>query len=425
MITISKAVDYNPSTISVDPFWNLGDEPELRIHRIHAYPAKFPAFITSKALQYARRRRIKPLLIADIFCGCGTVAFEAKRNNIPFWGCDINPIATLIAKAKSNNYQTWRLIDYLDKIEREYKDGRHDVRPYQLANDRIRYWFDRKSYNSLVRLRQSINAVVPISSKYHTFFLVAFSNILKPASRWLTKSIKPQIDPKKESINILEAFRRQCQFAILSYEESDVAHQSTIAIKTANILSRTLKKPEVDMIITSPPYVTSYEYADLHQLSALWLDCADDYRDLRAGSIGSHHNDSDFEQDLKRLNVSGSEIVAAIKIIDPSKARAVARYFVDMQRVSVEAFSMLKQKGIALFVIGNTRYSGVRVDNARHLIESLINAGFSEVRIAKRKISKKILTPFRNPKGRFTADGRGRKVYNEEYIIVGNKNKDM
>lgn len=423
MIKIAKDLNYESDAIPVDPFWNLGDERELRIHRIHAYPAKFPAFITTKALQYAHTQRLKTKLIADIFCGCGTVAFEAKRNKIPFWGCDINPVATLIAKAKSSDYQTWRLFDYFDKIEDEFRHKRHKIQPYVSANERIRYWYDQHSYRSLALLHESIDSVITPGSKYHTFFLVAFSNILKPSSRWLTKSIKPQLDPNKERIDILEAFRSQCQFAILSYEESGVGHKTRVAIKRANFLSPKLRKPQVDMIITSPPYVTSYEYADLHQLSALWLNHTNDYRDLRTGSIGTHHNNSDFSRDFERLNGSGQKIVASLKTVDYSKARAVARYFVDMQQVAAEAYSMLNQNGIALFVIGNTSYSGVRIDNARHLVESLFDAGFSKVNITKRKISKKILTPFRNPKGRFTTDGRGRKVYSEEYIIVAKKHE--
>ncbi|MDR0932038.1 MAG: hypothetical protein LBM70_03350 [Victivallales bacterium] len=46
------------------------------MHRIHAYPAKFPAFITTKAISYALENGLAPKRIADIFCGCGTVAFE-------------------------------------------------------------------------------------------------------------------------------------------------------------------------------------------------------------------------------------------------------------------------------------------------------------------------------------------------------------
>lgn len=63
------------------------------------------------------------------------------------------------------------------------------------------------------------------------------------------------------------------------------------------------------MLITSPPYVTSYEYADLHQLSSLWLGYADDYRDLRKGSIGSVYNVEDYQIKVDDLNEVGKSIV--------------------------------------------------------------------------------------------------------------------
>ena len=36
------------------------------------------------------------------------------------------------------------------------------------------------------------------------------------------------------------------------------------------------KDNSISLIVTSPPYVTSYEYADLHQLTALWLEYTKD-----------------------------------------------------------------------------------------------------------------------------------------------------
>ena len=102
--------------VDVDPFWNSGDQTELKIHRIHAYPAKFPAFIFDKGVQYAAEKGLYPKLVADIFCGCGTVALEARRNNIEFWGCDINPVATMIAKTKSKIYNTAQLSEIFDTI---------------------------------------------------------------------------------------------------------------------------------------------------------------------------------------------------------------------------------------------------------------------------------------------------------------------
>ena len=54
-------------------------------------------------------------------------------------------------------------------------------------------------------------------------------------------------------------------------------------------------------------------------------------------------------------------------------------------------------------------------------LKSLSDSGFTEILVTKRKISKKILTPYRDEKGRFTASSSGRKVYSEEFIIVGRK----
>ena len=92
-----------------------------------------------------------------------------------------------------------------------------------------------------------------------------------------------------------------------------------------------------------------------------------------------------------------------------------------MQAVAANSYEMLFPNGMAVFVIGNTEYKGVHIDNAKHLAESLLNSGFREILVTKRKISKKILTPYRDGRGRFSSDSSGRKVYAEEFIIIGRK----
>ena len=90
--------------IGVEDEWNFSNDTELAMHTIHAYPAQFPAFIAQKAFDYAEAEGVSVNKVADIFCGCGTVALEAKTHNKDFWGCDINPVATLIARVKSETY---------------------------------------------------------------------------------------------------------------------------------------------------------------------------------------------------------------------------------------------------------------------------------------------------------------------------------
>ncbi len=420
MLNLKKNYNVDFESIQVDPFWNTGTEKELKMHRIHAYPAKFPAFITTKALEYAERKSHKVKALADIFCGCGTTAFESKRNGIKFWGCDINPIATMIAKAKSRKYQTRRLKKYLNDILKTFESSVIDD-TYDTAGERLKYWYKDKQYNDLMRLKHSIEKITPKASDYRLFFMCAFSNILKATSVWLTKSIKPQVDPYKNPTSVNTAFKEQCSFMISANDESDISGSSPTKIVTGNFLDTNMKTPGVDLIVTSPPYVTSYEYADLHQLSSLWLGYAEDYRDLREGSIGSRHHEYNFNREWKRLNDSGSKIVARLLNQQKSKARSVAKYFLDMQAVAQKAYKMLNPCGMALFVIGNTEYKGVRIDNAKHLAQSLNDAGFSEVSATKRKISYKILTPYRDKKGKFTTNATGKKVYSEEFILIGRK----
>ncbi len=206
-----------------------------------------------------------------------------------------------------------------------------------------------------------------------------------------------------------------------AYKEQPINSKAKVNIHTGNFLSANKKFNSIDMIITSPPYVTSYEYADLHQLSSLWLDYVDDYRELRKGSIGSSQTDYRIENEAKNLNKTGNKVVFQLINKNQSQAKAVARYYLDMQKVAKKCFSILSNKSAAVFVIGNTEYKGIRIENAQHLTEALYDAGFDEVSISKRAITNKILTPYRDNNGRFSSDKSARKIYSEEFIVLGIK----
>jgi methylase of polypeptide subunit release factors len=409
------------SELAQNSWWSRGADREFKLHRIHAYPAKFPAFIATKALSYAESEGIEVKTIADVFCGCGTVAFEARRRSLDFWGCDINPIATLIARTKSTPYNVLKLDEYYNKILVEFRRAASETDLTDLAIERLRYWYAGKQFRDVSRLLNAVRAVVPAQSPYRLFFLCAVSNILKATSRWLTKSIKPQIDPSKTPVGVKDAFQTQFILMRAAWKEAELKTTSKIRVVTGNILDSNLTFSKADMIVTSPPYVTSYEYADLHQLSALWLGYASDYRELRVASIGSTQQDLNFEHEIKRLNRTGSRVVSALFDRKKSIAQSTAKYFLDMQSVAKRAVRLLTPSGIALFVIGNTEYLGIRIDNAAHLTESLLSAGFSRVRVTKRKMSGKILTPYRDQAGRFSRSITGKHVYGEEFIVIANR----
>lgn len=411
---------FSSDRIPLEPYWSTDDKPESKIHSIHAYPARFPGFIPTKAIHYAKEHGSKVDIISDVFCGCGTVALEAKICGVDFWGCDINPVATLIARVKSGSYNYNTLNKYYVHIIKSYDKVKNSSSfTYRNANERLQYWFAEKQYCDLAALLIAIRTIK--NRKYRDVFECLFSSILKTTSFWLTKSIKPQKDSDKKPADVMISFQNQYQ-QFCRVMLTDNYHSQTM-IKTENYL--TAKKcPKVDMIVTSPPYVTSYEYADLHQLSSLWLGYADDYKVLRKGAIGSMTPDKGEYLKPIEMNQTGIEIVSQMEQnpgIQKHKLDAVSRYFLDMQRTANKCYTMLNPNSYAFFVVGDTEYKGVKVLNSKHLTEALFDAGFSEVRISKRQIHRKNLTPYRDTKGRFSTDCNSRQVYHEEYVIIGRK----
>ena len=403
--------------------WNTESSKELKMHKIHVYPAKFPSFLISKSLEYAERNGINVESMGDIFCGCGTTALEAKKNNKNFWGCDINPVATLITKVKTEKYNDKTLVAYYDKIIDQYSKKTFVLPKKIKTHERLKFWFVNSQIEKLYNLQRIIKSTVP-KGKYQNFFLVAFSNILKGSSKWLTKSIKPTIDKEKEVKDIKKLFRMQFTMMLKAASEfkSIITEDTTTTIVNNNFLNTRTNQPFLDLLITSPPYVTSYEYADLHQLSTLWLGYADDFRTLRNGTIGSiYHTDFSEEKILLELNLVGQEIYNNLIKAKKSKAKSVAKYFIDIKNSVDKSYSIINPGGLAVFVIGNTKFKDVYVDNAKFIAECMFESGFNEIEVFKRKISSKILSPYRNKDGKFSNDKRKRKIYSYEFVLIARK----
>lgn len=411
-----------------DEEWSSSAQTELLMHSIHSYPAKFPALIANKAIEYAYGEGVDLKKIADIFCGCGTVPLEAKVHGIDFWGTDINPVATLIARTKSQDYDVEKLKEYFQTICSQFERKMSAPSKYSSANARIQYWFTQDVFESLDRLLQTIYISIDENdSIYLDAFLCIFSSILKTCSKWLMKSIKPQVDPMKKIRQPLPLFQYSAHRFIRAVEEVNTSqfisrHRPTINIEEANFLDKTVL-PRVDLIISSPPYVTSYEYADLHQLSSLWLGYTDDYKSLRKGSVGSSYGCASSSLSLDGLNKTAIDLISKLQraTVQPAKIRAIARYYKDIQVTIKKCFSMLRNNGMVLFVIGDTEYRGVSVTNAQHLVETMESVGFTDLKACKRTISQKLLTPYRDRAGRFTSNKQQREIYHEEFVISARK----
>ena len=81
----------------------------------------------------------------------------------------------------------------------------------------------------------------------------------------------------------------------------------------------------------------------------------------------------------------------------------------------------MRPKVFCFFVIGDTEYKGIRIENAKSLAESMIRKGFVIQQISKRKIANKFLPSHRDANGKFSSNKDDRKIYSQEYIVIGRK----
>jgi len=414
--------------IDIDNDWSFKNlkpsETGKWTHNYHRYPAKFIPQLVEKLLDEYKVG--KDAHINDPFMGSGTTIVTAIARGLKASGTDINPLAYLITKVKATPINP----DYLNEKIKQFFIKLDDPKIVPLIPEnqieRINYWFTEHNKNELGKILRIIYEEQ--DANIRDFYLVAFSHILKNCSLWLQKSTKPTRDLKKKPVEPKEVFRRHLlkmqkgnnEFYKIVPATVRENIQDYLNIKIGDARKQPVPDESVDMVITSSPYVTSYDYADLHQLSLIWLNLVNDLRKYKKEFIGTSTNE---DKNINLRSQIAKSIVNKLAEKNKKKAQEVEAFFGAMEEVFDESFRILKYGGRCCYVIGNTKLLGVDILNAEVFAESLQYSGFKIDRIIKREIPSKILPQKRDEKtGKFTsAQNANSEAYPVEYIIVGLK----
>ncbi len=411
--------------IKINESWAFRDctvkDTSYLTHNYYTYPAKFIPQLASKLiLEYSKNN----IVVLEPFMVSGTTLLEAILNERKTIGVDINDLSYLITKTKTTAIKPIEL-------EEEYRKLYYSIANKLTANttevllpknERIYYWFSNEQIKILSLILQEIEKVKNENIK--EFFLITFAQILKSSSIWMQKSVKPTRDKNKIIKNAFLLFSRQAKKNKKKNNELYNSLSPDIIknindyrkIYCADAKKLPIEDEVVDFIVTSPPYVTSYEYADLHQLSLLWFNFVNEIRDYRKRFIGSDYKD---ENKIELESKLAEKIIN--DITNKKKKNNVRTYFADMLESFKEMKRVLKKNSSLAIVIGNTHYSQTKILNAEIFIEQLENIGFKEKKIIKREIPSKMLPSTRDKKtGRFTKTSNKniKLVYPTEYILI-------
>lgn len=416
-----------------DPKWAFANltpmSTQYLTHSYHRYPAKFiPQLASALIKEYSKLGDV----VCDPFGGCGTTLVEAKLAGRQSIGFDLNPLATLITRAKIVAIPPDKLRSRYTLLCGDIEAGlgtqEQTIPSDSLNYDRLLYWFGKTNLEQLILLRDRIWSEANMDIR--RFFLCGLSHILKKCSYWLGSSIKPQKDYTKVPEPPTEVFRRHASRMVIKNEEYYQVLQRERFLSIKSIVGRAdarhlpLRDESVDLIVTSPPYGVSYDYPSIHQLSLYLYGYSTLLPSSKALFIGSVSNRGNRYHACLVSNEKTREIVNALAPLDRKLSQAIGDYFTHMRLAYREFYRVLRKGRRACIVLGDTVLRGIHIPTVEIALEQLEGTSFNTEQIIERPISRKVIAPYRDRiTGKFTSmsNPNARKVYSHECIIVVKK----
>ena len=409
----------------------LGEKrSDIYTHLIHSYPAKMfpyiPAFFFSIP-------ELCPSdgVVLDPFCGSGTVLLESlvhplhKRN---VYGVEMNPLGRLIAKVKTTPLEEGKLEKrILHLIELAGRPDRLEVPLPQ--SEKIEFWFSKRAIHKLSKLRYYIEKEGE-NDDYKDFIWVCFSSTIRKVSKAdpfipppvLLKIHKYEASPEKhksllkflkqaenpdmvglfkntaeknfrrmKSLNKVEEVKKGKIKAQVMWDDAQCIKKGKLDKKGVLVKKnpRNLPTKSIDLVLTSPPYLTAQKYIRTHRLELLWLGMVSDKEISRLEKeiIGSERVSLKEMRLTETVGIKSVDtLIQWASSISPQRAAMLSRYFVQMKQAMSEIYRVLKDEAYAIVVIGNNKVLGRKVETHKFLIDIATFLGFKLRIVLKDKI---------------------------------------
>jgi SAM-dependent methyltransferase len=347
---------------------------KAHIRPVHPFPARMAPSIVWDALP----KKGDSLNILDPMSGSGTTLVCARLRGHRAIGCDTDPLALLIARAWCSDVEPETL-----KVQAQLVLERARTLSKRLTSEKlypkntddetrrfIDFWFDPGNRRELSALATCISNVR--SQTERTLLWCAFSRMIitKTSGTSLAMDVshsRPHkvydvapVKPFDAFLKAVSTVTSNCPFSVNANTapSADIRHGDARALP--------VESASVDMVITSPPYLNAIDYLRGHKLSLVWMgQNISEIRAIRSGNIGT---------EVSKESTSNEAIQEAMKAmvdlesLDNRHLGMVRRYVWDMGKVMEECARVLKRKGRAVFVVGDSAIRGVFIKNSEALI---------------------------------------------------------
>jgi hypothetical protein len=265
------------------------DDPDrAHVHGFHTYPARMHPQTASRLV---RALSGEAATVLDPFAGSGTVLVEAMIAGRKAVGTDLNPLAVRLATLKT----TPRDAPWLEALVAAARDiaAFADDRRTRRAGASRRYppadveAFDPHVLLELDSIRAGVTARddAALRSALELVLSAILVKVSRRTSDTSTGTAQRRIAagfPARLFLRKTEELARR--LAALSALLPPGAQAARVALDDATRL-RTVPASTVDAVVTSPPYVATYDYLAHHALRLRWLGL--DAQPFASGEMGS------------------------------------------------------------------------------------------------------------------------------------------
>jgi SAM-dependent methyltransferase len=275
-------------------------DPRLLTHGFHSYPARFHPLLCRRLLE---ERSFRGATVLDPFVGSGTTLVEAALAGARGFGVDINPLAVALSRLKATPRSSSERALLLERAQSVTERSLLRVKSRARTSTSGRQYDDPRYYaphifRELVGLKEEIDTE-PEAVK-RTLLLV-LSSILIKVSRQPSETAAGHIERSLAKGHPTRLFQRKAvELETLLAEFAAAVPERTpspdVRLCDARRI-RHIRDHSIDLILTSPPYLGTYDYASQHARRFGWLGF--DPRKMERLEIGSRrsaHEPRDAEQ---------------------------------------------------------------------------------------------------------------------------------
>lgn len=373
-----------------------------------AYSTEFPVWLVE---YLARTYGFHPSHVVDPFVGSGTTGLSLSLRGIPVVGVEYNPFIAWAAQVKSQwqSYDPEEITTLLPRLALTVPPGMRLAWPALTTLHETKY-FRRVDVRALLYVLEQIASLdCSASAKQFLRLGVAavaeeIANLRKDgrALRYLRKEVRPTARAALtthwqrciEDLRALHVKPLADQPGSFTVWRGSAVDLSSLCDPLDASTATGLRDSEFDLVLYSPPYLNNFDYSEVYKLE-LWLlgflHTYDEWRDLRRGTIRSHHSVQFAKTAHLATDPTTAHIAERLAAMGASEcldgyakdnmAPVITGYFDDMYLALREQFRVLQPGGMLVYMVANSRHSDLPIATDLLICEIARLVGFIPLKL--------------------------------------------